>query len=156
MSESNNYHGEERRWQPPPSKMPKFLREHAAIWLLGTILSTVGTAVWLGGLAYIDTRHVQRSEFTGYIKSVDQRLESIVRNADRRFEALVYTSSEIRLLDKIESAEGRVLELQMYNRFGEPSRNKEARSQMIDQKKKDISGWSLELKSLAEARAASG
>ena len=123
MSETNDYHGAERRWQPPPSKIPKFIHDYIAIWILGV----VGTAVWFGGMAYLDTRHVQRSEFMGYI----------------------YHDSEVRLLDKIEVGESRVLELELYNRLGS-STNKLARDQMIEQKDKDIGRWQRELTSLQQ------
>ena len=125
MSETNDYHGEERRWQPEPSKIPKFIHDYIAIWILGV----VGTAVWFGGMAYLDTRHVQRAEFMEYI----------------------YVSSEVRLLDKIEVGESRVLELELYNRLGS-STNKLARDQMIEQKDKDIGRWQRELNSLQQSK----
>jgi hypothetical protein len=121
--QANDYHGTERRWQPPPSKIPRFISEYIAIWILGAI----GAAVWFGGMAYLDTRHVQRSEFTQFI----------------------YVNSETRLLDKIDDADAEISRLQLYNRLGSQT-NQPARDQVIEQTGKRKEKWARELNSLQQ------
>jgi hypothetical protein len=127
MSESNDYHGEERRWQAPPSKIPKFIREYVALWILGV----VGTAVWFGGMAYLDTRHVQRNEFMQFI----------------------YVSSEVRLLDKIEDADATITRNQLFNQLGSQT-NRPARDQVILQTEARKDKWKRDLTSLQQSRPA--
>jgi hypothetical protein len=134
MSEENDYHGAERRWQPPPSKIPKFIREYVALWVLGV----VGMAVWFGGMAYVDTRHIQRAEFMEYAK-----------NRSDEFKQYIYTASETRLLDKIDNADAEVSRLQLYNRLGSQT-NQPARDQVIEQTNKRKGSWERELKSLQQ------
>jgi len=128
MSETNEYHGEERRYQEPPSRVPRFIREYVALWILGLI----GTTIWFGGMAYLDTRHVQRSEFMEFI----------------------YVSSEVRLLDKIEEADATITRNQLFNRLGSQT-NKPARDQVILQTEDRKGKWERELTSLQQARPSS-
>jgi hypothetical protein len=127
MSESNEYHGEERRYQEPPSKIPKFIREYVVLWVLGI----VGTAVWFGGMAYVDTRHVQRSEFMGFM----------------------YRTSEVRLLDKIEEADATITRNQLFNQLGSQT-NRPARDQVILQTEDRKGKWERELTSLQQSKPA--
>lgn len=123
--QANDYHGTERRWQPPPSKIPKFISDYIAIWILGV----VGTAVWFGGMAYLDTRHVQRSEFMQFI----------------------YVTQETRLLDKIEDADATITRNQLFNQLGSQT-NKPARDQVILQTEDRKGKWERDLTSLQQSK----
>lgn len=107
--------------------VPDFITKYIAIWLLGG----VGSLVWAGAMAYMDTRHVQRTEF----------MHSI------------YHTNEVRLLDKIDDATAEVERLELYNRLGSQS-NQPARDQVIIQTNNRKDRWEGELQRLQQTRPA--
>lgn len=105
--------------------LPDFITKYIAIWALGV----VGAMVWGGAMAYMDTRHVQRTEF----------MHSI------------FHTNEVRLLDKIDDATAEVERLELYNRLGSQS-NQPARDQVIIQTNNRKEKWEGELERLQQQR----
>lgn len=122
------YNGPERRFQEPPSKIPKIISDYIVLWILGI----VGSALWVAGIGYLDTRHVQRGEFMQFM----------------------YNTSEVRLLDKIDDATAEVQRLELYNRLGSQT-NQPARDQVILQTNDRKEKWQRQLNSLQQARPSS-